>query len=254
MSKNSTTRFSDRVEDYVKYRPHYPEAILTYLRATYGFDPSWTAADIGSGTGISAELLLRSGNRVFGVEPNDEMRAKAEELLVGYPGFVSVNGAAEATGLAAESIDLIVAGQAFHWFDARRSRVEFLRVLKPGGLVALIWNERLTDSPFERDYEALIRHYSTDYQQVDHRNITDDRIGAFFSPDAFALTIFPNEQRFDLKGLTGRLLSSSYIPKEGPGHDGMLGDLERLFGQYENGGEVRVGYATKVYTGMLHSL
>jgi SAM-dependent methyltransferase len=254
ISARHITRFSDRVEDYVKYRPNYPEGILGYFRVTYGFGPGWTVADIGSGTGISTELLLRNGNRVYAVEPNDEMRGKAEELLAGYPGFLSVNGTAEATGLGPESVDLVVAGQAFHWFDARKSRVEFLRILKPGGIVALIWNERLTDSPFERDYEALIRHYSTDYQQVDHRNITDDRIGAFFSPDAFALTIFPNEQRFDLTGLTGRLLSSSYIPKEGPGHAAMLRELEQLFGQYASGGKVRVGYATKVYTGTLHSL
>lgn len=279
---NSTTRFSDRVEDYVKYRPHYPEAILSYLQTTYGFGPSWTVADIGSGTGISTELFLRNGNTVFAVEPNAEMRAKAEELLAGYAGradergrraepvdagqagpgvaagrrglFVSVDGTAEATGLGPESVELIVAGQAFHWFDVAKSRAEFSRILKPGGLVALIWNERLTGSPFELDYEALIRRYSTDYQKVDHRNITDNVIGAFFSPAAFVLTIFPNEQRFDLTGLKGRLLSSSYIPKEGPEHTAMTQDLEQLFGHYQSGGQVRVGYDTKVYTGIFHSL
>src|SRR5580693_7525844 len=160
---NSTTRFSDRVEDYVKYRPHYPEIILSYLRDLYTFGPSWVVADIGSGTGISTELFLRFGNKVFAVEPNREMRLKAEELLAGYPGFVSVDGTAEATGLAAASVDLIVAGQAFHWFDPVKTRTEFVRIGRPGAVVgaaaragavaALIWNERLILSDFEREYE-----------------------------------------------------------------------------------------------------
>src|SRR5579863_1256797 len=114
---NSTTRFSDRVEDYVKYRPHYPKKILSYLQDRYAFGPGWVVADIGSGTGISTELFLRFGNNVFAVEPNLEMRSKAEELLAAHPGFRSVEGTAEATGLPGSSIDLIVAGQAFHWFD-----------------------------------------------------------------------------------------------------------------------------------------
>src|SRR5579863_1519490 len=128
MASNSTTRFSDRVEDYVKYRPHYPVVILSYLRDRYTFGPGWVVADIGSGTGISTELFLRFGNKVFAVEPNREMRSKAEELLAGEAGFVSMDGTAEATGLADSSVDLIVAGEAFHWFDPIRTRAEFVRI------------------------------------------------------------------------------------------------------------------------------
>ena len=143
MSSNSTTRFSDRVEDYVKYRPHYPVAVLTYLQATYSFSSSWVVADIGSGTGISTELFLAAGNRVDAVEPNREMRRKAEELLSGHPGFVSIDGTAEATGLPEASVDLIVAGQAFHWFEPVATRREFVRIARPGAVAALIWTQRI---------------------------------------------------------------------------------------------------------------
>ena len=261
MSSNSTTRFSDRVEDYVKYRPHYPEDILPYLRENYTFGAGWVVADIGSGTGISTEMLLRFGNKVFAVEPNREMRLKAEELLAGYPDFVSVDGTAEATGLADSSVDLIVAGQAFHWFDPVRTRTEFVRIARPGtvvgaaarpsAVVALIWNERLILSDFEREYEELILEYAGDYKTINHKNITDKQIGDFFLPQTFQLRVFENEQRFDFDGLKGRLLSSSYIPKEGPGYNAMMEALAVLFERHAAGGQVRVGYETKVYTGVL---
>lgn len=245
---NSTTRFSDRVEDYVKYRPHYPEAVVSYLRETYSFSLSWDVADIGSGTGISAELFLRNGNRVYGVEPNREMREKAEELLAGKE-FISTGGTAEATGLAGSSVDLIVAGQAFHWFDPVRSRVEFVRILRPGGVVVLIWNERLAETAFEREYEELILQYGSDYKTINHKNISDEQVGRFFDPAGWALAVFPNEQLFDFEGLRGRLLSSSYIPKEGNAE--MLAALRELFDRHAAGGRVRVGYDTKVYSGVL---
>jgi SAM-dependent methyltransferase len=248
---NSTTRFSDRVEDYVKYRPHYPSAVLPYLQETYSFDPSWDVADIGSGTGISTELFLGNGNRVYAVEPNAEMRGKAEELLGGDARFVSIDGTAEATGLAARSVRLVVAGQAFHWFDAVKSRAEFVRILSPGGVVVLVWNERLADTAFEAAYDALIAEHGKDYKTTNHRNISDLQIGSFYQPASYVLKEFPNEQWFDFEGLKGRLLSSSYMPNSGPGYVPMILDLQRLFDKYQQGGRVRVGYDTKVYSGML---
>ena len=272
----STERFSDRVEDYVKYRPHYPVGVLAFLAEVYGFASSWDVADIGSGTGISTELFLGNGNRVYAVEPNAEMRGKAEELLAGYahggrkaagavaggPGvagvevrrgiFVSVDGTAEATGLAAGSVRLVVAGQAFHWFDAVKSRAEFVRILTPGGVVVLIWNERLADTAFEAAYDALIMEHGKDYKTTNHRNIADLQIGDFYQPASYVLKAFPNEQWFDFEGLKGRLLSSSYMPNSGPGYAPMIRDLQQLFDKYQQGGRVRVGYETKVYSGVLN--
>jgi len=249
---NSTTRFSDRVEDYVKYRPHYPAAVISYLREVYQFNSEWVVADIGSGTGISTRMFLRNdnwaGNRVYAVEPNLAMRTKAEELLRGVPGFVSVDGTAEATGLPDAAADLIVAGQAFHWFDPVAARAEFVRIGKPGACVALIWNERLVVSDFEKEYEGLILEYAGDYKTTNHRNITDLEIGEFFKPQTFLMKSFDNEQLFDFEGLKGRLLSSSYVPKEGEVFGAMIGALGRLFSRHQSGGRVRVGYETKLYT------
>lgn len=251
MSSNSVTRFSDRVEDYVKYRPHYPPAILSYLQDRYSFHSDWVVTDIGSGTGISTELFLRNGNTVYAVEPNREMRVKAEELLGRYEGFISRDGTAEATGLQDATADLIVAGQAFHWFDAARTRPEFVRIGKPDAVVALIWNERLMRSDFERNYEELILRYAGDYTTINHKNVTEAQIGAFFQPRPFVLQSFGNEQHFDFDGLRGRLLSSSYIPKEGPRYAEMIVALRALFDRFQSAGRVRVGYETKLYTGTL---
>ncbi|MDR3714333.1 MAG: class I SAM-dependent methyltransferase [Puia sp.] len=249
---NSTTRFSDRVGDYTKYRPHYPKRILPYLEQETGFNAASTIADIGSGTGISTEPFLENGNKVYAVEPNREMRAKAEELLGSYARFISIDGTAEETGLGKASVDLIVAGQAFHWFDRTKTKTEFERISGPGAYAALIWNERLISSAFEIDYEALILHYGSDYKTINHKNIQDEEIAAFFAPRPSTLRIFENEQLFDLEGLTGRLRSSSYIPNESdPAYKAMVRDLENLFGKYNSGGRIRIGYETKLYLGKI---
>src|SRR5262245_45297249 len=125
---NATSRFSDRVENYIKYRPGYPPALMVCLAGEFGLLPSHLVADIGSGTGISTELLLRNGNVVQGVEPNAEMRSAAERLLAGFGNFHSVAATAEATTLANASVDWVMAGQAFHWFDVPRFRAECLRI------------------------------------------------------------------------------------------------------------------------------
>lgn len=251
-STNSTTRFSNRVADYVRYRPGYPAGIIPYLQDAHGLRPGQLVADIGAGTGISTALFLDAGYRVIAVEPNAPMRDKATELLGHTPGFAAQDGAAEATGLSAESVDAIIAGQAFHWFDALKSRAEFRRILKGNGPVVLIWNERKTASAFEKAYDAFITRHARDYVQVDHRNIDAAHIEAFFKPQEVDLKVFPNEQVFDFEGLKGRLLSSSYMPAAGEeGYEAMLAGLQLLYTQHEAGGKIVIAYDTKVYAGRL---
>jgi ubiquinone/menaquinone biosynthesis C-methylase UbiE len=143
---NATSRFSDRVENYVRYRPGYPPEVMMALKAECGLSPNHLIGDIASGTGNWTRRLLENGNRVFGVEPNTEMRAAGERLLAGFPNFTSVAGTAEETTLADQSVDFVTAAQAAHWFDREKARREFVRVLKPQGWLALLWNERVTDS------------------------------------------------------------------------------------------------------------
>lgn len=246
-----TARFSDRVENYVKYRPGYPPAVLSFLAEAAGLTPASIVADVGSGTGISSKLLLDHGNAVFGVEPNREMRAAAERLLSACANFRSIDGTAEATTLPAGSIDLVVAGQAFHWFDPAAAGAEFRRILRPGGRVALMWNCRLTnDTPFLEAYERLLLEYATDYADVRHENAEDEAVGPFFGPGGFREANFPNRQSFDFDGLHGRLLSSSYAPPPGhPRHEPMMKALRDLYDRFQSAGRVEFLYRTNVYVG-----
>ncbi|HVG28470.1 MAG TPA: methyltransferase domain-containing protein [Pyrinomonadaceae bacterium] len=246
----TAARFNDRVANYVAYRPGYPAELIEFLRGELGLAPGATVADVGSGTGILSELLLKAGCAVVGVEPNDAMRAAAESRLKSYREFRSVKGTAEATTLGDASVGLVTAAQAFHWFDAEGARAEFRRILKPGGWVVLVWNMRRTDSTaFLRDYENLLREFGTDYAQVNCEQVSEERIAGFFA-GGFGSKSFDNFQSFDFEGLRGRLLSSSYVPLEGhPNFEPMLAALRRLFDAHQRGGRVRVDYDAKVYYG-----
>jgi len=245
-----TERFSDRVADYVRYRPGYPPELLECLRRHCRLTPQWVVADIGSGTGLLTKIFLENGNRVFAVEPNAAMRAAREEYLRGFSQLVSREGRDEATSLEAHSVDLVAAGQAFHWFDRPRARAEFARILRPGGWVALVWNERLTSTPFLADYEQLLRRYSRDYARVDHRNIDDEALTEFFHPGHFRQEVFFIRQQFDWEGVQRRWLSSSYVPAAGqPGHEQMCGELEAIFRRYQQDSLVDWEYKTRVYYG-----
>lgn len=252
-TQNNTTRFSNRVNDYVKYRPGYPTLIIDFLLQDFNLGTDKLVADIGAGTGISTELFLKAGYRVIAVEPNDPMRDKAVELLGNWPGFKAQNGTAEDTGLATASIDAVIAGQAFHWFNAEKTRAEFKRILKPNGVIALIWNERKTSSDFEKEYDKLIIKHGKDYVQVDHRNIDAEHIAKFFAPQPYQLQTFYNEQIFDFDGLKGRLSSSSYMPtSEDEGYEDMIADLKELFEKYQQKGLITIQYDTNVYAGRVN--
>ncbi len=260
MTGDSTTRFTDRVDDYVRSRPRYPAAVVELLAAEAGLRPEAVIADVGSGTGFSAEPFLRSGNRVIGVEPNEAMRQAGELLLRHFPHFHYVPGTAEETGLGSHSVDYVLCGQAFHWFDAARARREFTRILVPGGWLVLMWNTRRLDSPFMQAYERLLETFGTDYREVDHRRARGLARQGSVVPAAIAdfyggpveLRLLANEQRFDYDGLVARLLSSSYTPPEGdPLREPMLRQLRALFDEHQSGGEVVFDYDLEVYFGRL---
>ena len=251
-ASNATSRFSDRVENYVRHRPGYPREVLGVLERECGLDPRHVVADIASGTGIWTRTLLENGNHVFGVEPNAEMRQAGEHLLAPFPQFTSVAGTAEATTLEDESIDFVTTAQAAHWFDRERARREFARILKPEGWLVLLWNERLTDSnAFLREYEELLLTYGTDYAEVRHERTTD-AVNEFFDPAPFQERAFEMRQEFDYAGLEGRLLSSSYAPgPEHPKHEPMLRELRRIFEAHAVAGRATFDYKTRVYFGRL---
>jgi SAM-dependent methyltransferase len=193
-------------------------------------------------------MFLENGNRVFGVEPNAAMRSAAEELLSDFPGFTSVGGTAENTTLPDASFDFVTAAQAFHWFDPEKTRAEFKRILRPGGHVALIWNERQLDSTeFLREYEKFLLRFANDYTKVRHENVTESVLENFFR-QPFRRETFENVQVFDLEGLKGRMLSASYMPAEdSPQFEPMISELQTLFAKYSENGKIEVFYDTKVF-------
>jgi len=251
-ASNATNRFSDRVGNYVRYRPGYPAEALRVLKNECGLAASDVIADIASGTGIWTRMLLENGNPVFGVEPNAEMRQAGERLLAGFPRFTSVAGTAEAATLPHEVAGFVTAAQAAHWFDRERARQEFVRILRPGGWLVLLWNERITNSTaFLRDYEQLLLTFGTDYEEVRHERTTA-AVNEFFDPAPFHERVFMLRQEFDYAALEGRLLSSSYAPgPEHPKHGPMLGELRHIFDEYAKAGRVAFDYNTRVYLGQL---
>jgi SAM-dependent methyltransferase len=252
MNKAPTARFSDRVDNYVRYRPGYPAEVVDLLRRECGLRPEHVVADIASGTGFFTRLLLENGNPVFAVEPNGEMREMGAHVLEGYDRLVSVAGTAEETTLSSNSVDFVTAAQAAHWFDLLKTRAEFVRILRPGGWCMLIWNERLTEStPFLREYEQLLLTFGTDYKEVRHERTTAI-IHEFFAPAACEERDFNLVQRFDYDGAAGRLLSSSYAPLEGhPSYAPMMRELKRIFRAHARSGMVEFEYKTRVYYGRL---
>ena len=249
-----TKRFSTRVKNYIKYRPSYPPEIISLLESVCGLTSDTLIADVGFGTGLLTELFLKLGNSVVGIEPNADMRAAGEGILAKYSNFESINATAEATTLSDNSIDMIVAGQAFHWFDRAKARTEFQRILKPNGWVVLIWNGfHVETSPLNNGYQEIVLRYGTDYKEV-VREISGVDVESFFAPNRWKCARFAFKQMFDFEGLKGRLLSSSYAPDAThPRFEEMIDELRRLFAANEQNGKVEFDYQTEVYYGRMPS-
>lgn len=244
----STERFSDRVANYVKYRPSYPQQVVDSIVSECQIEIGASVADIGSGTGIFSQLLLAADLRVFAVEPNESMRSAAEQLLSGHTNFTSIDGSSECTNLADASIDLVTAAQAFHWFDGEATEREFSRILKPGAHLALVWNQRSLDQPFQQDYDRMLRRYATDYNSAKHMNLSHEDFDKFVYPAKFTTFEFENSQDFDLPGFLGRMQSSSYTPKiNTPEYEVLMKAAEELFNRYESAGAIAFDYTTRLY-------
>ena len=254
---DATHRFDDRAEDYARHRPGYPPELVARLREARGLPAGAHVADLGCGTGLLAQCFLEAGCRVTGIEPSAPMREQAVARLGARPGFSCWAGTAESTGLPDASVDAVVAGQAFHWFDPARARAEFQRVLRADGWVGLVWNERddLTQ-PLIAGYEALLVEHCPAYNEMGRDPFGRDRAEAFFGvgrtdAGAMRLLVLSNPQSLDWEGLAGRTLSASYVPREGPAHDALFTGLRRLFDQHARGGRVEFTLSTLAFHGTL---
>jgi ubiquinone/menaquinone biosynthesis C-methylase UbiE len=245
---NPKGRFSDRVDDYVKYRPGYPTEMIEFLTAKIGLRPGLVVADIGSGTGISTQVFLKNGQRVYAVEPNKAMREAAEKALSEWDSFTSVEGSSEQTHVPSQCCDLINVAQAFHWMEPVATKREFRRILKDGGWISLIWNERqVGESAFSLAYEQIIGKYAIDYEQVKHQNVDELKIRSFLGP-TMVKTVFNNAQELNLEQLVGRLVSASYMPgRDHASFEAMIADIEEIFNREAINGIVKINYMTQIF-------
>lgn len=251
---DSTQRFSNRVEAYVKFRPGYPSQLVQTLLQKSMLDAGGVVADVGSGTGIFTRLLLDQELKVFAIEPNANMRQAAESLFTDHPHFNSLDAPAERTGLEDNSIDLITAAQAFHWFNNAATRAEFGRILKPDGRLALIWNKRKVDQPLQQAYDAILRTYAPEYEAVNHMNLAEADIAEFFAEGRMEVLHFDNSQQLTFSGLLGRLKSSSYCPAESsPQYPSLVAELAALFDQFALNDSIDFQYDTQLYLGPIAS-
>lgn len=233
-----TKKFDGRADAYVRGRPGYARELLEYLHGHLSLSDESVFADIGSGTGKLTMQLLERGYTVFAVEPNDEMRRSAEGLLSAHPGFISVDGTAANTGLREASVDHVVAAQAFHWFDAEAFKRECSRILRPSGMVILVYNSRDTSSELVMENERLCRKFCPDFKGFSGGiNEEPSRMERFFDGDYDAVS-FENDLIYTEEGFIQRMLSSSYSPKPGDeGYDDFILSLRDFFCAYSYDGE-----------------
>ncbi|WP_419644056.1 class I SAM-dependent methyltransferase [Victivallis vadensis] len=252
--QDNTEKFTGLGEVYRRYRPGYPAALFDCLKTFFGVGPDTVAAEIGSGTGIFARLLLEQGiRRLYAVEPNADMRKQAERELGGMPGFVSVVGAAERTTLAAGSVDAVFAVQAFHWFDPVQFREECRRILRSGGPVILIWNSRIETDPLMAECREICRKHCPDFTGFSgHSSRSGKEAVSEFFAGKFESREFPNPLWMDRETFLGRNLSSSYAPRpDAPQYRPFVEELGALFDRYAENGQLRWNNATRCYSGRL---
>lgn len=253
MTSDSTQRFSDRVEAYLAGRPRYPAELVSHLGTLGALPHAGVVADIGVGTGLSAEPFLAAGHCVIGVEPNAPMRAAGVEYLARFSTYGAREGTAESTGLAPGSIDLVIAGQAFHWFEPGRFRAESQRILRPGGWGALIWNDRdLAGTPFLAGYEALLLEYGNEYQAIRYRHLGTDAIPVYFGGQPPVAWEWRHRRDMDWAMLAALAGSASYLPAPGlPRHAELMAALRALFDANAAGGRVEMRYTCRVHAAPL---
>jgi len=227
--------------------------IIDILKTEIGFDQNKIVGDIGSGTGLLSKLFLQNGDRVFGVEPNHEMRSFAEQSLSKFPNFVSVNGRAEHTTLSDRSVDLITVGQALHCFEHQPASKEFARILRENGYACVAYNDRNRNDPFMQGYEAVIAKHARDRAIVP--KVDDDYLSKFFRGGKYKRFDLRNEQFLDLEGLVGRIASASYMPsvKDEEEFEALKDDASLLFKANQNIGKVRLLYDTTIFLGQIQN-
>jgi SAM-dependent methyltransferase len=199
-------------------------------------------------TGILTEIFLKNGNLVYAVEPNDEMRAASALLRAS----ASAHPRPVRNHHLADQASILSSPAGFHWFDPEKARLEFARILRPGGWVTLVWNERENQmTPFLEAYEQLLQRYAIDYLKVDHRRIDQAALLSFYGAGGYRTKTFQHQQDFDFDGLRPSCSRRPIREAGHPNHEPMLLELASIFQAHQVNGEVAFAYTTKMYYGQL---
>lgn len=251
MGDTNAERFTRVSSIYDTYRPGYPKTILDILMSEISFSEKEIVADIGSGTGKLSSLFLENGNFVYGIEPNDLMRSEAERKFHNEKRFKSMKGSAEETGLNDKAVSIVAAGQSFHWFNQSLAKIEFKRILQPGGHIALIWNTRKPNgSEVNADFEDICMQYSNGYHGSGSLGIDETSIRSFFSGD-FIYKSIKSSQIMDFDGLLGRYMTASYSLKKGdPLFHEVFERMQDIFKKHSIDNRVELVYDTETYIGI----
>jgi SAM-dependent methyltransferase len=235
---DSTTRFGLRAGAYAAFRPTYPSPAIDAALEGVGEPHGLTIADVGAGTGISSRLFADRGARVIAIEPNAQMRTKAEP----HPLVEWREGTGDRTGLADASVDLIVACQAFHWFATPPAMREFRRVARRRA--AMLQYERDERDAFTKSYGDVVRAYATDDTEAMRARAL--KIFEEFPNTRVARASFGSSQELDRFALLGRAASSSYLPSSGDSAESLRAELQALFDRYARDGRVEIATLTFV--------
>lgn len=246
----NTGKFDRKGKVYAKARPDYPKALFEFLISEQMLGKEKDMADIGSGTGIFTAQLSPFVKTVFAIEPNDDMRNKAEDRFKPYPNIASVNATAENTTLPNTSVDLITVAQAFHWFDRKAFKNECKRILKPNGKILLVWNDRDISSNVIKDNFAVNKIFCPNFKGSSNGiDFSKDAFKDFFDGE-YEMTEFDNCLVYERDAFIARSLSSSYSPKKNdPAYDEYVKALESVFEKHQTNGTVKYPYITRCYIG-----
>ncbi len=199
--------FEDVAELYERTRPTYPPAAVAWLVERLRIDADSVVLDLGAGTGKLSRALVGRSARVIAVEPGPEMLAQLRRAV---PEAEALLGAAEAIPLAADSVDAVVCGQAFHWFRADEALREIGRVLRLGGGLGLIWNMRHPDDPIQDEVTRLLDPLVPP-GRADKKSSVEGLVNATLQGREVSSAVFAFDEQLDADALVARTASTSYV-------------------------------------------